>query len=103
MLLANACAASDQRPETESSSHLLCVTTVKANPEPGIIQVLAALGAGFDCASGGELALALGLGVAPSAIIYAHPCKLPQDLAMAREVSPTVLPSHRCGYKTKAT
>ncbi len=65
-----------------------CVSSVKANPEPGIIQVLAALGAGFDCASGGELGLVLALGVPPCAIIYAHRCKLPQVLAMAREVGP---------------
>ncbi|XP_023600016.1 antizyme inhibitor 2-like isoform X2 [Myotis lucifugus] len=48
---------------------------VKSNSSPWVLRVLAALGTGFDCASQVELEQVLGLGVAPSRIIYAHPCK----------------------------
>uniref|UniRef100_G1Q805 Antizyme inhibitor 2 n=1 Tax=Myotis lucifugus TaxID=59463 RepID=G1Q805_MYOLU len=48
---------------------------VKCNSSPWVLRVLAALGTGFDCASQVELEQVLGLGVAPSRIIYAHPCK----------------------------
>jgi ornithine decarboxylase len=42
--------------------------------------MLAALGAGFDCASVAELAAVLDLGVARDRIIYAHPCKPPSQV-----------------------
>ncbi|WFD34777.1 ornithine decarboxylase [Malassezia cuniculi] len=48
---------------------------VKCNPEPAVIRLLAALGTGFDCASNGEIQQVLGLGISPSRIIYANPCK----------------------------
>uniref|UniRef100_A0A096N8R5 Antizyme inhibitor 2 n=1 Tax=Papio anubis TaxID=9555 RepID=A0A096N8R5_PAPAN len=48
---------------------------VKCNSSPWVLRVLAALGTGFDCASQVELEQVLGLGVAPSRIIYANPCK----------------------------
>ncbi|XP_006894656.1 PREDICTED: ornithine decarboxylase 2-like [Elephantulus edwardii] len=48
---------------------------VKCNNNPWVLRVLAALGTGFDCASQMEMELVLGLGVTPSRIIYAHPCK----------------------------
>jgi len=48
---------------------------VKCNPEPTVLELLAALGLGFDCASTGEIERVLGLGVSPSRIIYANPCK----------------------------
>ncbi|XP_066121200.1 ornithine decarboxylase-like [Saccopteryx bilineata] len=48
---------------------------VKCNSSPWVLRVLATLGTGFDCASQVELEQVLGLGVAPSRIIYAHPCK----------------------------
>ncbi|XP_032744241.1 antizyme inhibitor 2-like [Rattus rattus] len=48
---------------------------VKCNNRPSLLLVLAALGTGFDCASQGELEQVLGLGVAPSRIIFANPCK----------------------------
>uniref|UniRef100_A0A8C3XBZ9 Ornithine decarboxylase n=1 Tax=Catagonus wagneri TaxID=51154 RepID=A0A8C3XBZ9_9CETA len=48
---------------------------VKCNNNPWVLRVLAALGTGFDCASQVELEQVLGLGVAPSRIIYANPCK----------------------------
>jgi diaminopimelate decarboxylase len=36
---------------------------VKCNPEPALLKLLAALGAGFDCASKAELETVMGLGV----------------------------------------
>jgi len=56
---------------------------VKANPDPGLLRALAALGAGFDCASRAEISLVQGLGVHPDRIIYAHPCKPPAELRFA--------------------
>ncbi|XP_061003941.1 antizyme inhibitor 2-like [Dama dama] len=48
---------------------------VKCNSSPWMLRVLAALGTNFDCASQGELEQVLDLGVAPSRILYANPCK----------------------------
>jgi len=48
---------------------------VKCNPDPKLLQLLAALGTGFDCASKAEIEQVLGMGVDPSRIIYAQPCK----------------------------
>ncbi|KAF8322616.1 ornithine decarboxylase [Clavulina sp. PMI_390] len=48
---------------------------VKCNPDPYVLRLLAALGTGFDCASHGEIKQVLDIGVAPSRIIFANPCK----------------------------
>ncbi|KAI6990950.1 Ornithine [Hortaea werneckii] len=59
-------------------SHLGRVTphyAVKCNPDPMVLRLLAALGAGFDCASKAEIEQVLKMGVDPSRIIYAQPCK----------------------------
>ncbi|KAI8594757.1 pyridoxal-dependent decarboxylase [Dissophora ornata] len=48
---------------------------MKCNPDPMVMHLLASLGAGFDCASKNEIQSALELGVDPSRIIYANPCK----------------------------
>ena len=48
---------------------------IKSNPDPYVLRLLASLGTGFDCASSGEITSVLGLGVAPSRIIFANPCK----------------------------
>eukprot|EP00300_Choanocystis_sp_HF-7_P018391 c20025_g1_i2.p2 GENE.c20025_g1_i2~~c20025_g1_i2.p2 ORF type:complete len:523 (+),score=116.89 c20025_g1_i2:108-1571(+) len=48
---------------------------VKCNNDNVLCAELAALGAGFDCASLAELQQILALGVAPSRIIHANPCK----------------------------
>ncbi|KDN38569.1 hypothetical protein K437DRAFT_22141 [Tilletiaria anomala UBC 951] len=48
---------------------------VKCNPDPNVLRLLAALGTGFDCASNGEIQNVLDIGVSPSRIIYANPCK----------------------------
>lgn len=50
-------------------------SAVKCNPDPKVIQLLAALGTGFDCASKAEIEQVLNIGVDPSRIIYAQPCK----------------------------
>ena len=39
------------------------------------MRLLAALGAGFDCASNGEINQVIKLGVSPERIIFANPCK----------------------------
>ncbi|XP_048208058.1 antizyme inhibitor 2-like [Perognathus longimembris pacificus] len=56
---------------------------VQTNSSPWVLQVLAALGLGFDCASQLELELVLGLGVAPSRIIFANPCKAASHIQYA--------------------
>lgn len=48
---------------------------VKCNPDPQVLRLLAALGTGFDCASKAEIEQVLRIGVDPSRIIYAQPCK----------------------------
>ncbi|KAI1340900.1 pyridoxal-dependent decarboxylase [Xylariaceae sp. FL0016] len=48
---------------------------VKCNPDPKVIQLLAGLGSGFDCASKAEIEQVLSTGVDPARIIYAQPCK----------------------------
>ncbi|XP_029991419.1 ornithine decarboxylase-like [Sphaeramia orbicularis] len=48
---------------------------VKCNSTPAVIRVLRILGTGFDCASKGEIELALSLGATPDQIIYAHTTK----------------------------
>ncbi|KAL8688208.1 MAG: hypothetical protein Q9218_005827 [Villophora microphyllina] len=48
---------------------------VKCNPDTEVLRLLAALGTGFDCASKAEIEQVLALGIDPSRIIYAQPCK----------------------------
>ncbi|KAJ4460571.1 putative Ornithine decarboxylase [Paratrimastix pyriformis] len=48
---------------------------IKSNPDPLILRTLALLGAGFDCASPGEIADVLAADVDPARIIYANPVK----------------------------
>lgn len=49
---------------------------VKCNPDPYVIRLLAALGAGFDCASLNEISSVLNVGgIDPSRVIFANPCK----------------------------
>lgn len=48
---------------------------IKCNPDPLVSRLLASLGCGFDCASKAEIQQVLDLGVEPSRIIYANPCK----------------------------
>ena len=46
----------------------------------GMMGMLGALGAGFDCASPAEIDAVLALGVPPERIIYAHPVKSPSQV-----------------------
>ena len=59
---------------------------VKCNPDPVLLQTLASLGAGFDCASKQEIVTVLSLGVDPSRIIYANPCKQNSCIRLAVSV-----------------
>ncbi|KAI9870859.1 MAG: Mitochondrial 2-oxoadipate and 2-oxoglutarate transporter, partial [Watsoniomyces obsoletus] len=59
---------------------------VKCNPDKEVLRLLAAMGTGFDCASMAEIDLVLGLGIEPSRIIYAQPCKTKSYLRHARKV-----------------
>ncbi|KAI9492122.1 pyridoxal-dependent decarboxylase [Zychaea mexicana] len=58
---------------------------VKCNPDPRIIQYLASLGTGFDCASGPEMKKVIDLGVKSTNIIYAHTCKQASYLRYAAD------------------
>nr|XP_014347866.1 PREDICTED: antizyme inhibitor 1-like [Latimeria chalumnae] len=49
--------------------------TVKCNTSLAVVEILAALGTGFSCASKNEIVLVQSLGVAPESIIYTNPCK----------------------------
>jgi len=57
---------------------------VKCNPTNIMIEVLAALGVNFDCASKGEIEQVLSLNVTPDRIIYANPCKTRSYVKHAR-------------------
>ncbi|KAJ4962601.1 hypothetical protein NE237_022540 [Protea cynaroides] len=59
---------------------------VKCNPEPALLGTLAALGAGFDCASRAEIEAVLALGVSPDRIVYANPCKAESHIKYAASV-----------------
>ncbi|CAL1539323.1 unnamed protein product, partial [Lymnaea stagnalis] len=50
-------------------------TAIKCNNDPEVARFLADAGIGFDCASKREIAQVLDLGVEPSRIVFAHPCK----------------------------
>jgi ornithine decarboxylase len=53
---------------------------VKCNDDALIVKTLAALGTGFDCATKGEISMALRQGVRPEDIIFAHPAKQPSHI-----------------------
>lgn len=56
---------------------------VKATPVPEVLLALAAAGAEFDVASPGEIALCLGLGIAPALLCYGNTVKKAADIAGA--------------------
>ncbi|CAG8453328.1 5303_t:CDS:2 [Rhizophagus irregularis] len=58
---------------------------VKCNGDPMLLRLLAALGTGFDCASKNEIQTVLDMGVSPSNIIYANPCKQASFIRFASE------------------
>ncbi|XP_078495826.1 antizyme inhibitor 2-like [Ciona intestinalis] len=49
---------------------------MKCNPSQPVVQLLASLGVGFDCASKFEIESALKCGVKPDDIIFGVPCKM---------------------------
>lgn len=59
---------------------------VKCNPEPAILETLAALGSNFDCASPSEIQAVLALSVSPDRIIYANACKPVSHIKYAASV-----------------
>lgn len=67
------------------------IVAVKCNDTRPVLEILAALGAGFDCASKGEIARVLSYGVCPDAIIYAHPMKQISHLNFAAEMNVKVM------------
>uniref|UniRef100_A0A0D3FS81 Orn/DAP/Arg decarboxylase 2 N-terminal domain-containing protein n=1 Tax=Oryza barthii TaxID=65489 RepID=A0A0D3FS81_9ORYZ len=71
---------------------------VKCNPDTALLGALAALSAGFDCASRAEIEAVLALGVPPAAIVYANPCKPGAHVAFAARpasTSPRTIPRRR--------
>lgn len=48
---------------------------IKCNTDIEVVQLLAKLGANFDCASKSEIKKILDMGVSPDRIIFANPCK----------------------------
>ena len=56
-----------------------------------MLRLLAKLGTGFDCASKAEIDLVLSLGVPPTRIIYAQPCKTKSYLRHARKLGVTLM------------
>ncbi|HSR02362.1 MAG TPA: diaminopimelate decarboxylase [Methylophilaceae bacterium] len=52
-----------------TTDHLICFA-VKANPNLGVLNVFARLGAGFDIVSGGELARVIAAGGDPNKIVF---------------------------------
>jgi diaminopimelate decarboxylase len=63
---------------------LVCYA-LKANPNLAVIQTLAALGAGFDIVSGGELARVIAAGGDPGKVVFSGVGKTPSELRMALE------------------
>jgi len=56
---------------------------VKANPSPGVLARLAALGSRFDVASPAEIGLCVAAGVDPARISYGNTIKKRKDIALA--------------------
>ena len=69
--------------ETFRDQKALIAYSVKANGALGVIATLAALGAGADVVSGGELRRALAAGIAPDRIVFAGVAKTEDELAFA--------------------
>src|SRR5437899_6028224 len=56
---------------------------VKANPDRRVLKVLVQEGCGFEIASTAELELLLGLGMAPTEILFSNPVKSLESIAYA--------------------
>lgn len=64
---------------------------VKCSPDPALLFTLAALGAGFDCASKAEISQVLALGVSSERIIFANPCKMHSHIKYAASVGVNIM------------
>jgi ornithine decarboxylase len=64
---------------------------VKCSPDPALLTTLAALGAGFDCASKAEIAQVLDLGVSTERVVFANPCKIQSHVAYAASVGVNIM------------
>jgi ornithine decarboxylase len=82
------------------NKHILWITllprvtphyAVKCNDDVNVIKLLAFLGAGFDCASKGEIIKVMDLGVSVDRIIYANPCKQSSYIRYAEQVGVTTM------------
>lgn len=58
---------------------------IKCNTDKEVLEVLRNMGTGFDCASQAEISTVLEMGVDPSRIVYANPCKPVSHIRYARE------------------
>lgn len=58
---------------------------MKCNNDPVLLKMLTGLGIGFDCASKIEMQTMLSMGVPPSKIVYANPCKQASHLRFSAE------------------
>jgi ornithine decarboxylase len=57
---------------------------VKCNNHPKLLETLATLGCGFDCASTGEIKMIREMNVSSSNIVFANPCKLNSHIRYAK-------------------
>ncbi|CAF4990040.1 unnamed protein product [Rotaria sp. Silwood1] len=64
---------------------------VKCNDDINVIKLLSYLGAGFDCASKGEIKKVMDLGVSADRIIYANPCKQSSYIRYAQETGVEIM------------
>ncbi|XP_078495643.1 uncharacterized protein LOC144751193 [Ciona intestinalis] len=61
---------------TKHMPHIRPYYAMKCNSLQPVVQLLASLGVGFDCASKSEIESALKCGVKPDDILFAVPCKM---------------------------
>jgi ornithine decarboxylase len=64
---------------------------VKCNDDTLVLKTLAALGAGFDCATKQEITKVLSLGVSPDEIIFANTTKISHHIKFAKDVGVNTL------------
>ncbi|KAJ3035896.1 hypothetical protein HDV00_003296 [Rhizophlyctis rosea] len=64
---------------------------VKCNPDQQVLKTLSSLGTGFDCASKGEIQMAIDQGTPAAKIIYANPCKQASHIRFAAAAGVTMM------------
>lgn len=64
---------------------------MKCNDSPIVIQTLAALGTGFDCASKAEISKVMSYGVSAERIIFANPTKPNSHVNFAAKMNVKVM------------